>query len=83
MNKIKKISLLFRVIFQCSLVFVLGAQLVGWVYAPGFGNIFNVIPPLYLGYVPNVLTPDIRFIVLISWIMAEGCQLHEEQKLTI
>lgn len=47
MNKIKCVSLFFRVLFQITFVSLIGAQIIGWIVAPTVGGFFNVIPTSY------------------------------------
>jgi|SRR5579885_525890 hypothetical protein len=46
MNKIKYVSLFFRLLFQIIFVCMLCMQVIGWVYAP-IDSWFNVIPRVY------------------------------------
>jgi hypothetical protein len=47
MNKIKHVSLFFRVFFQIAFVCLIGEQIIGWIDAPVKGGFFNVIPASY------------------------------------
>ncbi len=47
MNKIKYVSLFFRLFFQVSFVCLIAAQIYGWINAPMQGGFFNVIPKSY------------------------------------
>ena len=51
MNKIKYVSLFFRLFFQLTFVCLIAAQVVGWIYAPMQGGFFNVIPKSYQMFV--------------------------------
>jgi hypothetical protein len=55
MNKIKNVSLIFRILFQaifCGLIFI---QIMGWIYVPTENILLNVIPHSYQGYVQNII----------------------------
>jgi hypothetical protein len=52
MNRIKYVSLFFRLFFQLAFLCLIVAQIMGWIYAPMHGGFFNVIP---LSYQPLVL----------------------------
>ena len=47
MNKIRYVSLFFRIFFQVIFVSLVVAQILGWIYAPTRGCFFNVIPASY------------------------------------
>lgn len=47
MNKIKYVSLFFRLCFLMTFVALIFAQVIGWIKAPIQGGFFNVIPTSY------------------------------------
>lgn len=47
MNKIKVVSLIFKVFFQLSFLCYLISEIIGWSYAPFNHPLFNVIPREY------------------------------------
>jgi len=55
MNKIKYVSLFFRVFFQVMFICLIAAQVIGWMLAPIQGGFFNVIPDAYQALVLHVL----------------------------
>lgn len=56
MNKIKYVSLFFKLFFQVSFVCLIAAQIFGWIYAPTQGGFFNVIPKSYQSLIMNHFT---------------------------
>lgn len=60
MNKIKYVSLFFRLFFQVSFVCLIAAQILGWIYAPMQGGFFNVIPKSYQPLIMNHFTLNTR-----------------------
>jgi hypothetical protein len=53
MNKIKYVSLFFKLFFLVAFVSLIAAQIIGWMYAPMRGGFFNVIPLPYQMLVMN------------------------------
>lgn len=47
MNRIKLVSLIFRVFFQLVFVGYIATEIIGWAYAPMNNPLFNVIPKDY------------------------------------
>lgn len=60
MNKIKCVSLFFRVLFQAGLVGCIALQIFGWFYLPMDGFYFNIIPKGYQSYVLSPLSNSDR-----------------------
>lgn len=60
MNKIKLVSLVFRLLFQAIFVALIFIQIVGWLYAPTENIFFNVIPRGYQAYVQNIFNLNIK-----------------------
>lgn len=56
MNKIKNVSLIFKILFQAIFVGLIFVQILGWIYAPTANLALNVIPHSYQGHVQHVLT---------------------------
>lgn len=54
MKRIRFVSLFFMFLFQIGFVYIVFAQIMGWVYAPKGTEFFNVIPRSYL---PHIITP--------------------------
>jgi hypothetical protein len=52
MNKIKYVSLFFKLLFQIIFICLLIMQVIGWVYAP-IDSWFNVIPRVYQASIAN------------------------------
>jgi hypothetical protein len=68
MHKIKRASFFFRILFQTIFCIL-----------PVLLAIFWIIAPTPLGFPAH----GFDIIILISWIMAEGCRLREEQQYTV
>ena len=60
MNKIKYVSLFFRLFFQITFVCLIVAQVVGWFYTPFGGWLFNVIPLTYQHLIMNTFNMNTR-----------------------
>lgn len=60
MGKIKRVSTIFRILFQVFFIFTASVQIIGWIKAPiplkTFMMLFNVIPFEYLKWVPASLS---------------------------
>lgn len=56
MNKIKYVSMCFRIIFQIIFLILILAQIIGWIYAPINISLFNIIPPGYQIYLQHSLS---------------------------
>ena len=56
MNKIRYVSVFFKLFFQVTFITLIAAQVIGWVYAPMQGGLFNVIPPAYQPILMNHFT---------------------------
>lgn len=59
MNKIKYVSLFFRLFFQVTFVCLIAAQIIGWIYAPYapmHAGFCNVIPKAYQSLIMNHFT---------------------------
>lgn len=50
MKKIKYVSLFFRLLFQVTFVCMILGQVLGWIYAPTYSPLLNVIPIVYEPY---------------------------------
>jgi len=60
MNKIKNVSLIFRLLFQIIFVGIIFIQIIGWIYAPTENILLNVIPHSYIGYIQNELNLNVK-----------------------
>jgi len=93
MNKIKCVSLFFRVFFQIAFLCLAGAQMLGWVFTTNMNSgFFSVIPPMYQGHVFSPLTINTRiagffvsllpliFQLLVLYSLIKLFQLYEELK---
>lgn len=61
MNKIKYVSLFFKVFFQITFFCLIVAQILGWIYATNMNTgFFSVIPSYYQGKVFSPFTVDTR-----------------------
>lgn len=60
MNKIKCVSLFFKVLFQVVFVGCIAVQILGWIYMPMDNTYFNIIPKAYQSYVLGPLSASDR-----------------------
>lgn len=50
MQKIKAVSMTFRILFQIIFICLFMMHILGWVYAPQYNKLFAVIPNVYTPY---------------------------------
>lgn len=60
MQRIKLVSLFFRLFFQVTFLCLIAAQFIGWMYAPMNVGFFNVIPASYQHLISSSLDMNTR-----------------------
>lgn len=56
MQKIKAVSHTFRILFQIIFICLFMMHILGWVYAPQYNKVFDVIPAVYSPYLFHPLS---------------------------
>lgn len=92
MQKIKAVSMTFRILFQIIFICLFMMHVIGWVYAPQYNKLFDVIPTVYTPYIFNSLTHSVKiagFLItaipmatkmLITYFLIKLFQLYENNE---
>lgn len=79
MNKIQRVSLCFRYLFQIIFILLPLTQIIGWIAAPNslhfLGITFDVIPKGYQHFIPNELSANVKLLAFMMSMIPTAVQL--------